>query len=131
MPFFRKYFWTLLLTLVVFILSIIPLHEMPPLPGVPLTDKWVHFLMYGALSAAAWIDIFRRRDTPWWGWQSWVHAVLFPTAFGALMEVWQEYLTTTRNGDLLDWIANVVGVLIAVPVGLLLIRPVLRARKAA
>lgn len=132
MPFFRKYFWTFLLTLVVFILSIIPLQEMPNLPGVKMVDKWVHFLMYGSLAVAAWMDIFRCRSVraPWWGgWQGWLLAVLFPAAFGALMEVWQEYLTTTRNGDIFDWWADLIGVLLAVPVGLLLVRPLVRSRK--
>lgn len=130
MPFFRKYFWTALLTLIVFVLSIIPLQEMPNLPGVKMIDKWVHFLMYGSLAVAAWMDIFRSRKAAWWGgWQGWLLAVIYPDVFGALMEVVQEYLTVTRNGDIFDWWADMVGVLLAVPVGLLIVQPLLHNGK--
>ena len=133
MSLLRKFFWTILLTLIVFILSVIPLTEVPELPGFHLLDKWVHFVMYGALSTAAWMDFFRDnyhrggiRGQRGSRMTVFLWAFAFPALFGALMEVWQEYLTTTRNGDLYDWIADFIGVLIALPIGLLIVRPLVR-----
>ena len=133
MSLLRKFFWTILLTIIVFILSVMPLTEAPQLPGFHMADKWVHFVMYGSLSTAAWMDFFRGCFSPggirgrrgsWLAAFLWAFA--YPALFGALMEVWQEYLTTTRNGDLYDWVADFIGVLIALPVGLLIVRPLVR-----
>ena len=53
-------------------------------------------------------------------WLLWI--VLFPIALGGLMELGQAYLTTCRNGDVIDFIANSIGVLIALPIGLFLMK---------
>ena len=133
MSLLRKFFWTILLTLIVFILSVMPLTEAPELPGFHMADKWVHFVMYGSLCTAAWMDFFRGSFSPGGicgrrgSWMTaFLWAFVYPALFGALMEVWQEYLTTTRNGDLYDWVADFIGVLIALPVGLLIVRPLVR-----
>jgi hypothetical protein len=39
-----------------------------------------------------------------------------------LLELAQEHLTTCRNGDWIDFIANTIGVLLALPVGLFLMK---------
>ena len=46
------------------------------------------------------------------------------SVFGAVTEVLQETMTTTRTGDVFDWLADVVGILLC-----LLILPFLRRMK--
>jgi hypothetical protein len=54
----RKNIFTTIISLVVIVLSVIPIPEVPQLDGVPLIDKWVHFVMYGSVAIAMWIDMF-------------------------------------------------------------------------
>ena len=56
MKWIRRYKYSVLVALAIIILSTIPIPEVKPLEGVPLIDKWVHFVMYASLSIAMWID---------------------------------------------------------------------------
>ena len=80
-------------------------------------DKWAHFIMYGGLACAVWFDILRGRLHPG-AILTIALTIIFPIAFGGLMELGQAHLTTCRNGDWLDFIANTIGVIIATPIGL-------------
>lgn len=115
-----RYFWTLLVATVVLVLSVIPLPEVPMLENFNLFDKWVHLLMYGGLALVGWYDAFRAPCRGWW------LGVGFPILWGGLMEVVQGTLTTTRSGDWFDWVADAVGVLIALPIAWVLVRPLAR-----
>lgn len=118
----RRYYPSILITLAVFILSLSPMPEVPQLGYVPLWDKWIHFVMYGGLCLVYWFDFHRNGHSKkaWKKWLLWI--VLFPVALGGLMELGQAYLTTCRNGDVIDFIANSIGVLLALPVGLFLMK---------
>ncbi len=113
----KCYFWSLLATVCVTVVSLIPIPELPDMPDVPLIDKWGHFVMYGGLSCAVWFDICRHRLKPGF-WTIACLTFVFPIVWGGLMELGQAYLTTFRSGDWWDFVANSVGVVIAVPVGL-------------
>jgi VanZ family protein len=79
-------------------------------------DKWTHFVMYGGLACAAWFDIYRSKtQVPTTG--KLLLAIVYPILLGGLMELGQAYLTTCRNGDWLDFIANTIGAVIAIPIG--------------
>ncbi len=127
-----KYPFTLLATLAVYILSAVPIPEVPEMERVPLIDKWVHFVMYGGLSLAVWIDLSRNRHnrlrhrpqtesrSRFRGFTVLLPAFGFPLLFGGLMELYQAYLTTSRSGDWWDWLADAVGCVLALPVGFLI-----------
>jgi VanZ family protein len=87
-------------------------------------DKLVHILMYGAFCSQIWKEylrshrtLHRAKLTLW--------AVVAPILMGGLIELLQAYATTTRSGDWLDFAANSLGVLLAVPFGLYVLRPIL------
>ena len=113
----RRYKLTALISLVIIVLSTIPIPEVKPLEGVPLFDKWVHFVMYGAMSATMWLDAnrykmpfslrMRRLNMRFYG-----AMIIIPSAMGGLMELVQAYLTTIRSGDSIDFLADVVGAVI-------------------
>lgn len=88
-----------------------------PLQDVPFYDKWAHFVMYGVLSLTIQFECqyrqLQRRSLSWW-----LLCGAFPCLWGVLMELAQATLTTYRSGDVLDALANVMGVVIGLVVGL-------------
>ena len=119
---FKNYFWTILLSFVVIILSIIPIPEVPPLEDIPLFDKWVHFLMYGAVACCVWYDYFRNRADRKITLRTILCTVVYPIFLGGILELWQRYLTTCRSGEWLDFIADSIGAFLAFPIGAFIIR---------
>ncbi len=120
----KRYIFSILVTLVVVVISLMPITEVPNLGDIPLMDKWVHFLMYGGLCCVYWFDFYRnghqRREYS--KWMKWI--VICPIALGGLMELCQKYLTTYRSGEWLDFVANTVGVLLAIPIGLFVVHAI-------
>ena len=122
----RRWLYTTLATAAILILSLAPIPDNPPLGDVPFIDKWVHFVMYGALVSAAWLDRKtaqpqnRKAKRP----QNHITAklqnritfallaLLYAIAIGALTEVLQS-LTPYRNGDWIDFLADCFGSLLA------------------
>lgn len=114
----KKNIFTILITLIVVILSVIPIPDNPPLEGVPFIDKWVHFVMYGGVTLAMWMDMYYVRKERALSLGFNVAALICPVVLGGLMEIVQEYLTTYRNGDMLDFYADWFGALLGDIIGL-------------
>lgn len=113
---------------IVIILSLAPFPEMPHLPDVKLLDKWVHFLMYGGLCLVIWWEYLRHHATINWKRIA-IGAVLLPTLLGGLLELAQAYLTTCRSGEWLDFVADGVGTIMAIPLGWIMSKIHIRSRK--
>ncbi len=113
MYYLRKYPVSLVVILAVIYLSFFR----PPstgLDGIPGIDKAVHVCMYFGMSGMLWLEFLRahRRDnTPLW--HAWVGALLCPVLFSGVVELLQEYCTTYRGGDWMDFLANAAGALLA------------------
>lgn len=106
-----RYPLTWFVSVVVVVLSTMPVPEVPELEDVPFFDKWVHFVMYASLSVAIWMDrrlICRRVMSV----LLWVLLFVYPSLMGGLMELVQAYLTTCRSGDWVDFYADVFGALL-------------------
>ena len=105
----------------VWVLSLIPFFPETPLNDVAFIDKWTHFVMYGGTCSVIWWEYRRKHGQPnyhrliVWGW-------LAPVLMGGLLEFLQEYATTTRSGDWLDFAANTVGATLGSVIGLLMIK---------
>lgn len=119
---FKRYFWSILISAIVIIISIIPIPEVPQLEGVPLMDKWVHFLMYGAVACCVWYDYYRNRKDKKITKNSVFWTLAYPILLGGLLELWQNYLTTCRSGEWLDLFADSIGTFFAFPIGFFAIR---------
>lgn len=113
MYYLRKYPVSLVVILAVIYLSFFR----PPgtgLDGIPGIDKVAHVCMYFGMSGMLWLEFLRahRRDnTPLW--HAWVGALLCPVLFSGVVELLQEYCTTYRGGDWMDFLANAAGALLA------------------
>ena len=113
-----KYRLTALILLIITILSVIPVPEVPDLEDVPFIDKWVHFVMYGSLTFAMYVD--RRLQHSNTNITFITTAFLFPSLWGGLMELVQAYLTTCRSGEWLDFYADAFGAFLATIISLAL-----------
>ncbi len=96
--------------------SLFPIPEVKLMQDVALADKWAHFIMYSGLACAVWIDIIRQHNKLSTR-STLLLTVLLPIAIGGLLELAQAHLTTCRSGEWLDFAANSIGVLIALPIG--------------
>ena len=116
--FIKEYPFSLLCIALVWYLSIwfMPPEEME-LPSINFLDKWTHLVMYGGTCSVIWIEYLRQHKTLdgeklfFWAW-------LMPALMGGLIELVQAYCTATRSGEWLDWLADGVGVTLAVGIGL-------------
>ncbi len=107
----KRHIFTLFIVLTIIILSLAPMQQMPQV-HVRFIDKWVHLLMYAGVSFAAWIDQLRIKGKPSFvADMAW--AVIMPICLGGAMEVAQDKFTTNRSGEMLDFLADAVGVVLA------------------
>lgn len=80
--------------------------------------------MYMGMSGMLWLEFLwahRREASPLW--HTWVGAFVCPVLFSGVVELLQEYCTSYRGGDWLDFAANTTGALLASAVGYFLLRP--------
>lgn len=80
-------------------------------PAIPHLDKLIHAIMFGGLFSAISFD--RRRDGHALTAGSLVLFAAISVVAGALDEVLQQALENGRSGDILDWLADTVGIIIA------------------
>ena len=124
----RKYPVSLFLIAAIWTVCLIPIPE-TPLNDVPMMDKWTHFVMFGVLSLCIISEYVYRHRKPK-GWDVALVGILLPFAMGGMIELAQAYCTGgNRSGDVMDWLADGIGVLIGAAIGSLLVYYRARARK--
>jgi VanZ family protein len=100
MRFMPAIFW-----LLVAIVSVLMLIELQPsTSSIPYVDKFEHAIVFIALTITGCMAYAQKKP--------WVYAGLI--ALGALYEVLQGTLTTTRQASVYDWFADVVGILLGI-----------------
>ncbi|MDL2243606.1 VanZ family protein [Bacteroidales bacterium OttesenSCG-928-J19] len=117
----RQYGISILLAATILVLCLM---DTTPLPKAPMTnfDKLVHLLMFFAVSGVAFFEssrYFRRSVSAGF---LFVVSFLYPLFFGGLIEVFQEYLSATRSGDLMDFLYDGIGAFAGFTVCLILNR---------
>lgn len=117
----KRYSLGLLVIAVITYLSLMHVPEIPEVEDVPLIDKWTHMVMYATLTLAIWIQYLKSHKQINKIKLS-VIGIIVPITWGGLMELAQAYLTTYRSGDWMDFVANSIGVLIAVVLGITFLR---------
>lgn len=102
------YFWkSLLWLLVICYLSLMPGDGLPrvPLFNIPHFDKIVHFGFYFILTILL-IKPFKKTINKY----SYITALLISATLSGAIELLQKTVTTTRHGDIYDFIANLLGI---------------------
>ena len=120
--FIKKYPFSDVCILLIWILSLVPFFPETPLDDVKFIDKWVHIVMYGGTFLVLWIEYTIKHNRPdyeklfFWGW-------LMPIIMGGVIELLQEYCTGGhRSGDWFNFAADATGVTLAALIGLLILR---------
>ena len=86
--------------------------------------------MFFCMSGMLWLEFLRahrRVITPIF--LAWLGAFLCPVLFSGSVELMQEYCTTYRGGDWLDFAANSVGAILASLVAYYVVRPRMMRRE--
>lgn len=118
--FLKRYPLTVVLTVVIWVLCLIPTVPETPLSHFSLIDKWTHLVMYGTLVAVIWWEYTRQHSTMK-ARRLFLWAFLAPVAMGGLVELAQAYCTGgRRSGDWFDFAANSIGVVLGTLIGMLL-----------
>lgn len=107
---------SVMLTLIIGVVCLVPIPE-TPLQDVRFIDKYTHVLMYWGYASVLWGETVHRNRGGSFRLQNYLVCFLFPILLGGLIEVCQACLTTSRNGDFTDFLANAFGVLISLPFG--------------
>ncbi len=118
---FKKYPISCVLIAVIWYLSLLFNAPETPLDDVPLVDKWVHMVMYGGTFSVLWIEYIRQHQKPDYK-KLLIWAFIAPIVMSGIIELLQEYCTKTRQGEWTDLLANSIGVVLAVVIGLVLLR---------
>ena len=111
----KKHFFTIISLLLITTLSLMPAKEFPQV-DVQFADKWAHWVMYAFLMLVISGEYYYRHNSGSVG-----RMILFfilTSSYGALMELGQAYLTTSRHGDWLDVAANTFGALCGLVISL-------------
>jgi len=95
----KRLFWALVV--VTLILTLMPAKDVPD--ALNFWDKLQHSLCFATLT---FIGLFAYTQKP-------KHICVGLWLFGALIELMQAFLTTTRHGDWLDWMADSVGIIVS------------------
>jgi VanZ family protein len=78
-------------------------------------DKVVHFGMYAVLMGTLLYENRKRINTG----RHLVLVAMIPVLFGAILEIMQSWITTTRYGSIYDLLFNIFGILFAIGIYLL------------
>lgn len=111
--FFKNYWKAILWFVIIILLSVLSSNRLPSV-NINLwhTDKIAHFIMYLLFS---YFIMEGNGQSPWGLKKSAVIiAFIFPFLVGLSIEFVQEILTETRTGELFDFIANTLGVLMGI-----------------
>jgi len=106
--FIKQYYKSIIVGLLIVWLSLSGSKSLIPgrMLSIPYIDKMGHIAMYGFFSAMLLLDSCR--------WQTKLRfnylILIIPIFFGALMEIMQMTLTTSRKAETIDMLANIGGV---------------------
>ena len=116
--FVRKYPFSLLCILLIWTLSLLPFFPETPFDDVAFIDKWTHLVMYGGTCCVIWWEYLHSHKEADHS-RLFLFAWLAPILMSGLLELLQEYCTTTRSGEWIDLLANATGVTLAAVIGLI------------
>lgn len=106
--FIKQYYKSIIIGLLILWLSLSGSKSLVPgrMLNIPYIDKMGHFAMYAFFSAMLLMDSCRWQTERRFNYL----ILLIPILFGALMEIMQMTLTTSRQAETIDLVANISGV---------------------
>ena len=80
---------------------------------IPYLDKLVHLIIYALATVLACLFLRERSKGKLPMRSALVYSAVFMVVYGAVIEVIQTTFTTARSGELLDFAANLAGIILA------------------
>lgn len=112
----------------IWVLCLMPVPE-TPLSHVRLIDKWAHVVMFGGFSLVAWAE-YGLHHPAFSMRRALLAAFAIPTLTGALVEIAQATCTGgRRSGDPIDFVADAIGTVLALLIGIPLARMLSRRNR--
>jgi VanZ family protein len=112
--FLKKFWMTIFLNFFILFLCFMNPPEVPEGLQINNFDKVVHFLMFFALSGVVFFEnsgYFRRSVSCF---RIFFGSFLYPTFFSGFIELIQEFLSSTRTGDWIDFLFDGMGIFSAI-----------------
>jgi VanZ family protein len=98
----------------ILILCTIRIPKQDEVPEFPNFDKFVHCTMYFMLSMAVILETIKTKKQSGKNiFRTFLIAIITSAIFGALIEVIQSKFTTYRSGDIMDWVFDMGGAILA------------------
>lgn len=85
-----------------------PLFTLPPIED---GDKWIHCLTFMLFTLVLLWDCQNAKIQ---AWKKWIVVITIPIVYGGLIELLQEHFFYPRTGEWMDWLADCIGVIMAV-----------------
>ena len=104
----RRYPFSTLCVVLIWLLSLTPYSPETPFDNVAFIDKWTHFVMYGGSAFVVWCEYWHHHHRADYG-RLWLWAGTGLSLMGGMLELIQEYCTTERSGDWIDFLADGIG----------------------
>lgn len=124
--FIRSYWKSIVIVTVIAYFSLLRESRIPLLPPIANADKWAHICMYLVLAFALQWETGKAKISHI---RQWEWSLLFPIAYGGIIELLQHYFFYPRTGDWLDWTADIIGTIIGIGLGILIMKISAKARK--
>lgn len=104
-----KYWRSILCSIIIMVLCFIPGDELPqPKFDIPCPDKFIHFCFYFVLSFTIQYEIKNIIKL-----KNYLIIFIYAMVLGGFIELVQENVIVERSGDFFDFIADLLGVIIA------------------
>ena len=116
---FTRHWLSIPLCLAIFYLCIMNMQSLPKV-HVSNFDKLVHVIMFFTVSGVIYFEntsYFKKKISTW---NIINYSFFFPTVYGGLIEIAQEYLSPTRTGDWMDFWFNAIGAFLGLVICLLI-----------
>lgn len=112
---FFNYWKSIFVSVCIAILSFAAPSNFSEIPTFEFTyaDKIVHLLMYFGLALALMIDYRKSTKTNRYNGYFVLFCFALPVIFGGIVEIVQSAYFAPRTGDWFDWLADILGVLVA------------------
>jgi len=117
--FLKRHWMSIPLCMIILYLCFMDTEPLPKV-GISNFDKFVHFVMFLTVSGVIYFEnssYFRKKVSLW---TIIISSFIFPVVYSGLIEIGQEYLTSTRSGDWMDFEFNLIGAFAGLAICLLI-----------
>ncbi len=77
---------------------------------IPFVDKWVHLSLFFVFNFILFLEQKKTNENNSFYYLA---SIILGIVYGGLIELFQAFFTTNRSAEYLDWLADIVGVLLA------------------